>query len=180
MNVYLHIQGEQRGPYAKAQVQTMWNSGLITSDALYWQEGMSEWAPISALVTEPTAPPPMPQAPQKVLPPKAHYNPASGTFTGTMPQMVKLAMHAIQDLGWKLDNANETLGMVTFETGMSWGSFSGVACSLTIEETGENEFRVSGTGKQNVRGGQLVALDLFGEARGKATKAISRMKELAR
>ena len=97
-----------------------------------------------------------------------------------MPQMVKLAMHAIQDLGWKLDNANETLGMVTFETGMSWGSFSGVACSLTIEETGENEFRVSGTGKQNVRGGQLVALDLFGEARGKATKAISRMKELAR
>ena len=179
MNIYLYIQGEQRGPDAKPQVQTMWNSGLITSDALYWQEGMSEWAPISDLVTERAAPSPVSQTPQTVLPPKAHYSPASDTFTGTMPQMVKLAMRAIQDLGWKLENANETLGLVTFETGMSWGSWSGVACSLNIEEAEENTFRVTGTGKQNVRGGQLVALNLFGEAEGKVTKVINRMKELA-
>ena len=179
MDIYLHIRGEKRGPYAKSQVQTMWNSGLITSDALYWQEGMSEWAPISALITELEVAPPTLQAPQKVLPAKARYNPATDTFTATMPQMVKLAIRAIQDLGWKLDNANETLGIVTFETGMSWGSWSGVACSLTIEEAEESTFRVIGTGKQNVRGGQLIALNLFGEAQGKAKKAIDRMKELA-
>ena len=96
-----------------------------------------------------------------------------------MPLMMRLAMRAVQDLGWKLDNANETLGLVTFETGMTWGSFSGVSCSLNIEEVAENQFRVTGTGKQNVRGGQLIALNLFGEAKGKANKVINRMKEIA-
>jgi len=107
------------------------------------------------------------------------YDQASDTFTGTMSQMVKLAMRAVQELGWKLDNANESLGLVTFETGMSWGSWSGISCSLNIEEAGENRFRVTGTGKQNVRGGQFVAPNFFGEAQGRAAKAINKMKELA-
>jgi hypothetical protein len=95
-----------------------------------------------------------------------------------MPQMLKLAMRAVQDLGWKLENVNETMGMVTFETGMTLFCNNGVACSLTIQEAGENRFRVVGTGKQNLRGGQIFAFDLFGEAQGKAQKAIDRMKEL--
>jgi hypothetical protein len=97
-----------------------------------------------------------------------------------MTLMVKLAMRAAQELGWKLDNANETLGLVTFQTGMSWGSWSGISCSLNIQDVGENKFRVAGTGKQNVRGGQMIALNLFGEAEGRAARAINRMKELAR
>lgn len=36
---------------------------------------------------------------------------------------MKLAMRAILDLGWKLDAANETVGIVTFQTGISWGSW---------------------------------------------------------
>jgi hypothetical protein len=96
-----------------------------------------------------------------------------------MPQIVKLAMRAVQELGWKLENANEALGLVTFETGITWGSWSGVSCSLNIEGVGENRFRVTGTGKQNVRGGQVLAVNLFGEAQGRASKAINKMKELA-
>lgn len=97
-----------------------------------------------------------------------------------MTLMVKLAVKAVQTVGYKLDNVNEPVGLVTFETGMSWGSWSGVVGSLTIEEVGSGLFRVSGTGKQNLRGGQSVALDLFGEARGRVNKVIMKMKELAR
>lgn len=50
--IYLQIQEEKRGPYAKSQVQAMWNNGLITLDALYWQEGMGDWGEISDLFTE--------------------------------------------------------------------------------------------------------------------------------
>jgi hypothetical protein len=96
-----------------------------------------------------------------------------------MGLMTKLAMRAVQELGWKLNQANESLGLVTFETGMSWGSWSGVSCSLTIEELTSSTFRVTGTGKQNVRGGQLIALDIGGEAKGKARKAVEKMKELS-
>jgi len=107
------------------------------------------------------------------------YDRATDAFSGTLALMVKLAMRAVQTLGWKLDGANETLGLVTFQTKMSWGSWSGVSCSLTIEEISPSRFRVTGAGKQNVRGGQLGAIDLFGEAQGKANMAIDMMKQLA-
>jgi hypothetical protein len=107
------------------------------------------------------------------------YNHETNAFRGSMIQMVKLAMRAVQQLGWKLDQANETLGLVTFQTGISWGSWTGVSCSLNIEEVAPGIFQVLGTGKQNVRGLQLFAPNLFGEARRKALKAIKTMKRLA-
>jgi zinc-ribbon domain len=110
---------------------------------------------------------------------RVKYNRDTDTFTGTMILMVKLAMQAVQALGWKLDTANEALGLVTFETGMSWGSFSGISCSLNIEQVSPNTFRVTGSGKQNVRGGQLVAFNIGGEAQGRARKAIEKMRQLA-
>lgn len=116
---------------------------------------------------------------QPGAPTAVHYDRNADTFTGTMLLMVKLAMRAVQDLGWKLDTANEALGLVNFQTKMSFGSWSGVSCSLNIEEISPNTFRVKGTGKQNVRGDQLIAPDLFGEAQGKARKAIEKMKTLA-
>jgi zinc-ribbon domain len=112
-------------------------------------------------------------------PTAVHYNPDTRTFSGSMTLMVKLAMRAVQELGWKLDQTNEDVGLVTFETGMSWGSWSGVSCSLNIDEVSPNTFRITGTGKQNVRGGQMLAPNLFGEAQSKADKAIEKMKVLA-
>jgi hypothetical protein len=96
-----------------------------------------------------------------------------------MTTMVKLAMRAVQALGWKLDQANESLGLVTFQTGISWGSWSGISGSLNIEEVSPGAFRVTGTGKQNLRGGQIIALNIGGEAQGKARKVIELMKQLA-
>ena len=113
-------------------------------------------------------------------PTRVQYNRSTGTFTGTMILLVKLAMRSIQTLGWKLENANETLGLVTFETGVSWGSWSGISCSLTIYEISPNTFTVKGTAKQNVRGGATFSIDLFGEANSKALKVIDKMKEFAR
>ena len=113
-------------------------------------------------------------------PTAVHYDRSTDTFTGSMAGVVKLAMRAVQALNWKLDDANENLGLVTFQTGMTWGSWSGASCSLNIEEVAPNAFKVSGTGKQNIRGGQLVALNIGGEAQGKARKAIEKMQELGR
>lgn len=107
------------------------------------------------------------------------YDRATDTFSGTSSLVVKLAMRAVQDCGWKIDQANDAIGLVTFQTGMSWGSWSGVIGSLNVEEIASGKFRVTGTGKQNVSGMQLVAFNIGGEAQGKAKKVIERMKEIA-
>ena len=127
MDIYLYVQGEQRGPYERSQIESMWNSGQIASDAVYWHEGMADWAAISGLVAKNTAvPPPLPPVPPAPpRPQRAEYEASTGTFRGTMPQVIKLAMRAIQERGWTLVNVNDTLGLVTFETGMTWGSASG-------------------------------------------------------
>jgi hypothetical protein len=50
---------------------------------------------------------------------------------------------------------------------------------LNIEEVSPDTFRTTGTGKQNLRGGQIMALNIGGVAQGKARKAIEKMKQLA-
>lgn len=91
---------------------------------------------------------------------------------------MQYAMKAVQDLRWTVVNANELTQSLTFETKISWGSWSGVTCTLYFEEIVPGRWRASGTGKQNVRGAQLVAMD-FGESASKARKAIERMKQVA-
>jgi hypothetical protein len=97
-------------------------------------------------------------------------------FRGTKPEVIRLAIRAIQSKGWKLEQVNESVGIVSFETTMSLGSWSGVAANLIIEDAGPNAFRVSGTAKQNVRGGQLAAFDIGGEAQGVIREAIAAMR----
>src|SRR5688572_13410315 len=47
---YLHIQGEQRGPYTIPQIDHLLNSGLIAVETLYWREGLDQWQPVTNLV----------------------------------------------------------------------------------------------------------------------------------
>ena len=47
---YLHIQGEQRGPYTIPQIDHLLNSGLIPEETLYWREGLDQWQPVTSLV----------------------------------------------------------------------------------------------------------------------------------
>jgi len=181
--ILLVMNGKQSGPFTKSQIQSMWSTGQVTADAICWKKGMTVWVPITTLDGIAEVPPPIlsSTSTQRQSPSKSDnvtYDRSSDTFHGTMQQIVKLAMRAIQELGWKLDNVNDSVGLITFQTGMSWGAFGGVTCSLNIDEIGRNEYRVTGTGKQNLSGGQLVALNLFDEAKGKAQKAIARMKML--
>ncbi len=49
MKIFIKIQGEKKGPYTLSQVETMWNNGVITADALYCTDGMKEWREITEL-----------------------------------------------------------------------------------------------------------------------------------
>jgi hypothetical protein len=105
--------------------------------------------------------------------------PSDEFFSGSKSEVLRLAVRAIQSRGWTIDQVNESFGMVSFETVISMGSWSGVKASLIIEETGKpNLFKVSGTAKQNLQGRQLVALDIGDEAKGVVRQAISEMKLL--
>jgi hypothetical protein len=54
-----------------------------------------------------------------------------------------------------------------------------VSGSILFEEIGPHTFRATGRGKQNVKGGQLLALNLFDEANGKVQNVIQEMRRLA-
>lgn len=117
------------------------------------------------------------EAPRQAI--KASFESKSGTFGGSKPLLVRLAVKSIIDIGWRVDSSDEASGLVSFTTGMTWGSFSGVSGTIFVEETQPGRFSVSGTGKQNIRGGQLIAPNLFNEANKKVAKVVDRMKQLS-
>ena len=53
---------------------------------------------------------------QSQAPTRVQYNRGKDTFTGTMLLVVKLAMRAVQDLGWKLDQAKEAYQLFDAQT----------------------------------------------------------------
>jgi len=42
-SIYLFLSEGQAGPFTSPQIHEMFRTGAITSDALYWQEGMGDW-----------------------------------------------------------------------------------------------------------------------------------------
>lgn len=100
-------------------------------------------------------------------------------FVGSRAQVVRLAAKAVQACNYKVDSADESSGLVAFTTGMTMGSWSGVSGSIYFEEVGPYRFQPSGNAKQNVKGGQMIALDLFGEAKSKVRKVLEQMQYMA-
>jgi len=47
---YVHVQGEQKGPYTLRHLDHLLNSGLIPLETLYWTDGMEQWLPVTDLV----------------------------------------------------------------------------------------------------------------------------------
>ena len=43
---FITVKGEQRGPFLRSQLDSMWRMGQITADAMYWEDGMSDKKPI--------------------------------------------------------------------------------------------------------------------------------------
>lgn len=66
MNYYIWRNDAQAGPYTLAQLRSMWGSGSVTSETLYWIEGMTDWQPLHNILEklEPpqTNPPALPAA----------------------------------------------------------------------------------------------------------------------
>ena len=75
-DTYLHLNGEQKGPFSAEQLRAMLASGEITPDTLAWREGMSEWSRVSTVL----GPPPPP--PAGVHPPLPHVAPAQKGLSG--------------------------------------------------------------------------------------------------
>jgi hypothetical protein len=47
---YLHVHGEQLGPYTLRQVDHQLHTGLISPDTLFWSEEMDQWHPVTELI----------------------------------------------------------------------------------------------------------------------------------
>lgn len=84
----------------------------------------------------------------------------------------------MQSHRWTVTDADDTVGLLTLETKMSWGSWSGITATLAFTETAPYRWTVTGTGKQNVRGHQLAVLDQ-GESDRRVRQAIESMAQLA-
>jgi hypothetical protein len=115
---------------------------------------------------------------QPELPTAVTFERKNGHFHGTVPLIAKLAVQAIQELKWKVDAVNDGIGLVSFQTGVSWGSWSGVSGSLSINLMSDNLYEVVGTGKQNLRGGQFVALNIGGDAQKKVNAVCDKMQSM--
>ncbi|HEX4085562.1 MAG TPA: DUF4339 domain-containing protein [Chthoniobacteraceae bacterium] len=46
---FIHIQGEQKGPYTYPQLKRMYENSLIPEETLYWRDGMEQMEPVSDL-----------------------------------------------------------------------------------------------------------------------------------
>jgi len=51
MKIFVHRAGGNLGPYSEFDLRSMVQAGLIKSSELGWQEGMTEWRPLSTFVT---------------------------------------------------------------------------------------------------------------------------------
>ena len=79
MHYYLYLDDEQKGPYTVAQLQSMWHAGNINLNTLYWQEGATDWSPLSSIiqVLEPPATPTRPVVPKPAIKQSSVQAPAS-------------------------------------------------------------------------------------------------------
>lgn len=47
---YVHVHGEQKGPYTIRHLDHLLNSGLIPLETMYWTDGLDQWIPVTELV----------------------------------------------------------------------------------------------------------------------------------
>ncbi len=46
---FVHVQGEQKGPYTYPQLKRLYETKLIPEETLYWREGMEQLEPVALL-----------------------------------------------------------------------------------------------------------------------------------
>ena len=97
-------------------------------------------------------------------------------FTGTRKLVLDLAAAAIGGVNYRVDARDDAAGMINFTTGVTMGSWSGVSGTIMLREVEPYVFEVTGQAKQNVKGGQMVAVNLFNEANGKVRVVVDEMR----
>lgn len=76
MQLLVHFQGNQIGPFPPAAVAEMLRLGTITAEAMVWHEGMPDWVPVNQFLAQ-HAPAPAPAAPALTpLPPVSDDGPS--------------------------------------------------------------------------------------------------------
>ncbi len=61
MQIYIHRENEQFGPYSLEQARTYLASGELLPHDLAWREGAADWAPLAEVVIVTPVVPPLPQ-----------------------------------------------------------------------------------------------------------------------
>jgi hypothetical protein len=46
---YVHLNGEQKGPYTLPQLMGLYAKGFIPEETLYWMDGFDQWQPVADL-----------------------------------------------------------------------------------------------------------------------------------
>ena len=73
--IYLHLDGQQKGPYSEAEIRNMVAAGL-PAETPAWHPGLSEWSTVAALAPVASSPPPVPP-PVPPMPPLPQAQPGS-------------------------------------------------------------------------------------------------------
>jgi hypothetical protein len=47
---FLYVDGTQRGPYTVSQIHHMVNNSIVSSEAMFWCEGLEQWQPVTQLI----------------------------------------------------------------------------------------------------------------------------------
>jgi hypothetical protein len=189
MQTLVFKDGQQYGPYDLGDLIDYLGQGSFLHSDLCWQEGWEDWRPLSSVVPPPSlsSPPPPPTnypsaetaaSSGEVGRKKVSYSIDQQAFVGDLSAIVKLAVRAVAECGYTLQNANDSIGMISFVTGMTMSSFQGASCSITFIEIDDNVYRAQTAGKQNLGGAQLVAIDM-GSANKNAQKVVTQMIRIA-
>ena len=157
--------GQQVGPLSQGDMHVAIRDGRLRRNDLVWRNGLPDWEPAHKHFE-------FAEDSNRV-----RYNRKSDTFIGSLPAVMKLAMKAVQQLGYRISNANETLGLLSFEVGTQLLRYGG-QFSLYVEEVRENTFCV------RVEGFQSEGSDLGRALRNswkpkEAEKVIDKMIDLA-
>jgi len=174
MDIYISRNGSQEGPFDIMEINAMIADKFLKSYDYAWYEGLAEW-----ILVKDVPGLELPQiASSSRKSKKVIYLKSENCFEGLLSDIVKLAMRAVVELKYTVENVNDSVGIITFKTGMTWASFQGASCSITFIEIEEGKYSPQSAGKQNVSGAQLVALD-FGGAKRIADGVVDHMKKLA-
>jgi len=133
MEYYLYLNDEQKGPYTLSQIQSMWRSGNITGNTLYWQDGFSEWIPLSTILHI-IEPPPIAPAPS--IPRAAVKQPITNTPSDSLGIVIMLLPIASAALMWfwisgmnLLQNPSSTLNGIAIVTILATAALIAVEAS---------------------------------------------------